>query len=884
MPVVVPAADLEREWRAWLVARNRRGMFAAAVLVAVLHAIFAVLDGFIAPRQWLPLLLAVRLAGEAWTLFMFFVLRRPTFDRSWPIWSSTYMAGVALSLSVMTVVLGGFASPYYAGLSLVMIGAGLLFVWPREVVVLTHGSIVLGWALLDGVLAPETFGLFGATSALFLASTALIVAAGQILGYRTSHEQVAARMTVEVTKATLEGAHERLKQLDRFKSQFFANITHELKTPLALILSPLELMLDGELGELSEAQRASLRSMFRSGAKLLKLIGDLLDLSKIEESHLRIAIKEHDAVAWVRGLVSQVEPLTQRKQIELVFRPDAPRAEVWFDAERMERVLVNLLSNAAKFTEPGGHIEVAVRDREDEVEIAVTDDGVGFPPELADRLFERFYQVDMAGTRKHGGTGIGLALAREIVELHGGRITAQGTPGEGASFRVVLKKGRDHFRAEALDRRAGRKDSQAQGKRSTDRSAAEWATQITSRDDFRLLEIADATDRRLLPRDPDEHRRQHTVLVVEDTPDVVRVIHLALRQDFRVFAATDGAKGLELALREAPSLIITDLMMPEVDGLELTRRLRADPRTKHVPIIMLTARGDLSDRLAGLETGVSAYLTKPFSPKELLGTVRALLEKEESTADLLLEQRMGSLETIAGALAHQINNPLNYVKNALARVKIDVDALEREVRAGAPDPARLAQVEARIAKMFVTAESGVSRIGETVELMGRYSREGFTRALRPHDLFGAARDVLALLVPTSGRDIAAASSFDGDGTVECVPEEMHQVLTNLIQNAMDAVADGTGHVEVRGRSDASHVVLEVHDDGVGITPEDRARIFAPFYTTKGPGSGMGLGLTITWRVVHALGGSVQVESEPGQGTTMILRLPRRSAATAPLGA
>ena len=175
----------------------------------------------------------------------------------------------------------------------------------------------------------------------------------------------------------------------------------------------------------------------------------------------------------------------------------------------------------------------------------------------------------------------------------------------------------------------------------------------------------------MVERDPDELRRSHTVLVVEDTADVIRMIRLSLHHDFRVLAATNGAQGLELAKRHQPSIIVTDLMMPVMDGLEMTQRLREDPQLSHIPIVMLTARNEIESRITGLQGGVDAYLGKPFSTKELVSTVRSLVRHQERTADLVLSQKMDSIEAIAGGLAHEIGNPLNYVKNALALVQRD---------------------------------------------------------------------------------------------------------------------------------------------------------------------------------------------------------------------
>src|SRR5438876_369889 len=368
----------------------------------------------------------------------------------------------------------------------------------------------------------------------------------------------------------------------------------------------------------------------------------------------------------------------------------------------------------------------------------------------------------MGGTRRYGGTGIGLALAKEIVELHGGRIWAQSSGG--ARFTVELPRDRDHFRHEVLERRGPARDV-AEGHRANDRGLMDFAVQMAARDEYRLLDIAEATDRRVSVRDMDEDIKPHVALVVDDTPDIIRLVHNSLRTHFKVISAEDGLKGLEMAMRERPSLVIADLMMPGIDGLELTRKLR------------------------------------------------------------------GSEE--------------------------------------------LPRAEKRMREMFDLAESGIRRIAATVELMTSYSKAGFSRQLRPHDVYAAVREVVAMVLPATGRPVQVDLDLEGDGTVECVPEEFNQVISNLVQNAVEACPETGGLVRVRGAREEENLLLAVKDNGPGIRPEDAQRIFTPFFTTKGPGRGMGMGLTIAWRVVQSLGGTL--EAKPGAGAEFVLRVPRKQS-------
>lgn len=879
----VSESEIESRWQVWLVDRNRQGARVAFWLTITIYPAFGLLDWLVAPREWLYFLWATRIIVSVWSLFLFSSLQRPRFTRYWRSMTSTHALMLGFGISLMVYVLGGYTTPYYAGLNLSMLGVGLLFVWhPRQATV-TYSALVASYIVPNALTARAPDLVAGIPNLFFVVATATVVTTAHYYTYTGQRRQLVDQLTLEATKAKLEQAHAQLKQLDQFKTAFFANITHELKTPLAMILTPLELMIQGELGKVTESQKSTLQTMLRSGMKLLKLINDLLDLTKLEESRIRLRASEQDLTEYLSGLCEQVKALTMRKGVELTFvAPDGPMM-LYCDLERLERVFVNLLSNAAKFTPQNGHIIVTLREVEGGVEVEVKDDGPGFPADKAVQVFERFFQVDHSGTRKYGGTGIGLALAKELVELHGGRIWAESEVDQGAKFTVFLRSGSDHLKPESLVA-----PSVERGAVSTKRDSGimDTSVEISTRNDYRLLDIAEASERRVVERDFDENERQWTVLIVEDNPDVIRVIHLSLRREFKVMAAPDGLKGLELALKEQPNLIITDLMMPGIDGLELTRRLRAEPLTKYTPIIMLTARGSTEHRIAGIEMGVSAYLSKPFSAKELLTTARNLLDVQESQADLIMTQRMDSLETIAGGLAHEINNPLNYIKNSVARLKLDMGETLSLVGGAKDEPLdaaavqKLDKIAIRFQKMIDTAESGVKRIAGTVELMGRYSREGYSRDLRAHDVFLAARDVVSVVLPATGRDVKVTDKMPESGLIRCVPEEFNQVLSNLLQNAIEACQEGTGEVQISGTVEEEIVELRVKDNGSGMPDAVRQKIFNPFFSTKGPGKGMGMGmgLTMTRRVVQSLGGTINVTSEVDRGTEFVVRIPRAALA------
>ncbi len=744
-------------------------------------------------------------------------------------------ASIAWVIIGMCIMSGGHQSPYYAGLNLVIIGYSLLTPWSFRDTTLAIGIVYVSYLVSIFAFDKVNNIAIFVNNNFFITCTSLIMIVASYVWQLFREEQFIDR--------------EKLKSLDRAKSNFLATISHELKTPMTLIVNPIEQAVAASGGEKAVLEKDQVETVQRNVHRLSTMISDLLEISRgvIGKSHL-VPSDVHDVRKLIEDLFHSMAPLFQEKGVTADLEVNGPLKPHFFDVKKIDKVLYNLLSNALKFTLKGGSVTMKAWDEGGILKISVTDTGIGIPPDKLPTIFARFAQVEQGDSRSYEGMGIGLSLVKDFVEQHGGEAVAESQPGKGSKFTVTLPRGREYFRVPAV-------------------TGSETQPLSEQRLDFTRELITQTAVRETLPplAKIREKTGAKTILVVEDSLEMRNTIIGILSGEYNLVAAENGKQGLAKAKEVKPDLIVTDIMMPEMDGYQMVKEIRREERLKEIPVILLTAKSGEEGLAEGFEAGANDYLTKPFSPSELLLRVQNHLLMQEMKAELVRQQNLASIGTLSAGISHNMNTFAAGVAASLSLAKV---CLKEQ---NLPDEGRQ-----EIERSLNAAKDALQAIKDMINALEIYSQKN-VEGFREENIVETTKAVVDLAHTKVPAHVKI--DFDAPRIIQCYynPHILNPALMNLLDNAGDACqgrSDAKIAVSVEN-GDNGTVLITVQDNGHGIPREIQHRIWDPYFTTKNVGSGTGLGLWMVRRAVELdHGGKVWFDANES-GTVFYVQLPKK---------
>jgi PAS domain S-box-containing protein len=643
-------------------------------------------------------------------------------------------------------------------------------------------------------------------------------------GYRSFFELVATQIATAVTKARAYEEErkraEALAELDRAKTVFFSNVSHEFRTPLTLMLGPLEELRSS--AEVEPEAREHVESAHRNALRLLKLVNALLEFSRIEGGKAQASFEPLDLASLTTEFASTFRSACEKAGLRLTVNCDPIDEPVFVDPGMWERIVLNLLSNAFKFTFEG-EISVSLSPVENGIELQVSDTGIGIPESEMPRLFERFHRIHGARGRSVEGTGIGLAMVHELVRLHGGTVRAESTVGKGTTFfvRVPFGSAPSHLAARENER------IREHGAQPFAQEALQWLDTDVRSDSEPSAPAAEGA--------LSEQTRRH-ILLADDNADLRAYVSRLLRPTYDVTAVADGEQALRAALKLRPDLVLADIMMPKLDGIELVRALRAEPEVAGVPVVLLSARAGEEAKIEGLDTGADDYLVKPFSPRELLARIRSQLtlgqareqlgrERESARERVRIAQSFAEVQRQDfHALLMQAPNPFTILRGPEYRIELVNPALCRiwgrtpEQVTGRPLFDALPELRGSQELLDRVMTTGIADEGREVPVRFRRDGHGKVEIVFFNFLYAPLRDgtgkvdgVLVVAFDIT-QEVASRTEIErlksAAESANRMKDEFLAMLGHELRNPLSPIKTALDVMRLRGRHSPEQAILE----------------------------------------------------------------------------